>query len=121
MEGMMIEKNSKYTIWIEAESWAPGEWTPEDDNTDVIVRCVDGSRWIATFVSYQNVRTLAAKNRRSGENLSGAYLWIRDMILIDEVSRRCIEEVVNDLISTGSFETVFRSCADEEETAFEQK
>ena len=31
-------------LWIEAEQWAPGEWTPKDDNTDVIVTIDNESR-----------------------------------------------------------------------------
>lgn len=106
----MSHENPNYSVWIEAESWAPGEWTPDDDSTDVIVTWKDGGRWIATFISYQHVKTLTEKNRRSGENIAGTYLWIRDMILIDETSRQRIEEVVNDLINTGDFELVFRCC-----------
>jgi hypothetical protein len=109
------------SIWIEAESWAPGEWTPDSDSTDVIVTSADGSRQIATFISYEYIRTLTDRNRRSGENISGAYLWVRDMVLIDEVRRPRIEEVVNDLISGGDFELAFRHCSDEEMAAFEQR
>lgn len=96
-----------YTLWIEAEEWAPGEWTPADDNTDVIVTFDDVSRWVATFFSFANIQTLAEKNRRTGECLAGAYFWASDMILIDEVSRPRIEEVVQHLIQEGESEAVF--------------
>jgi hypothetical protein len=96
-----------YTLWIEAEAWAPGEWTPADDNTDVIVTFDDASRWAATFLSYANIQTLTKKNRRTGECLAGAYLWASDMMLIDEVSRPRIEEVVRHLLQEGEFEAVF--------------
>lgn len=96
-----------YTLWIEAEEWAPGEWITADDNTDVIVTLDDASRWVATFFSYANIHTLTEKNRRTGECLAGAYFWASDMILIDEVSRSRIEEVVHHLIQEGAFETVF--------------
>lgn len=96
-----------YTLWIEAEAWAPGEWTPADDNTDVIVTFDDASRWVATFFSYANIPTLTEKNRRSGECLAGAYFWANDMILIDEASRPRIEQVVHHLLEEGEFESVF--------------
>lgn len=96
-----------YTLWIEAEEWAPGEWTPADDNTDVIVTFADASRWVATFLSYTNIHTLTEKNRRTGECLAGAYFWASDMILIDEVSRPRIEEVVQHLIQEGEFAVIF--------------
>jgi hypothetical protein len=109
--------NSTMTVWIEAENWASGEWTPDNDSTDVIVTLEDGSRRIATFISYKYVNTLTERYRKSGENISGAYLWIRDMILIDEISRPRIEEVIKDLFKAGDFEVVFRLCSDEEREA----
>lgn len=35
----------EYTIWIEAEQWAEGEWDILDANSDAIVTFEDGSRW----------------------------------------------------------------------------
>jgi hypothetical protein len=96
-----------YTLWIEAEEWAPGEWTPADDNTDVIVTFADASCWVATFLSYANIQTLTEKNRQTGECLAGTYFWASDMILIDEVTRSRIEEVVQHLIQEGEFEAIF--------------
>jgi hypothetical protein len=60
-----------YSIWIEAEAWAEGQWNPHDDNTDVFVTFEDGSRWVATFFSYQNVLTLIEKDKQTGECLRG--------------------------------------------------
>ena len=73
----------------------------------------DGRRWGATCVSYQNVKTLQQKNTRTGESLSGAYLWARFLILVDEVSRQRIEAVISDLLSTGQFESAFEELADD--------
>jgi hypothetical protein len=94
-EKMAMNGNTKqvYMVWIEAEDWAPESWDRRDANTDVIVSREDGRRWGATFVSYQNVKTLQEKNQRTGESLSGAYLWTRFMILVDEISRQRIEAV----------------------------
>src|SRR5438552_6115520 len=103
----MKKERQKYTIWIEAEQWILGAWNTEDANTDVIVTWEDGSRWVATFFSYQNVQTLSEKNRRTGERLSGAYFWASNMILADQVSRQCIEQIIEELIKTNEFEMVF--------------
>ncbi len=116
----MTNEKHNYTLWIEAECWVPGTWTLADDTTDVIVTWEDGSRWGATFISYQHIHTLTEKNKSTGENLSGAYFWARDMILVDEVSRQRIEEVVHDLINEGDFELVFRQYPKEEEDGHEQ-
>ena len=86
-------------IWIEAEEWPPSEWDIADHNTDVAVTLSDGSRWIATFFTYQNVLSPAKKNQETGECLSGAYFWATEMILVDEVSSPRIEEIVHHLVT----------------------
>jgi hypothetical protein len=103
-------KRSIRHIWIEAEEWAPGEWTPANDNTDVIVTLDDGTRWVATFFSYSNIESLIEKNRRTGECLGGKYFWASDMVLADEISRNRIEEVTSYLVekSSSEFESIFK-------------
>jgi hypothetical protein len=99
---------NEYTIWIEAEHWAEGEWNPSDDNSDVIVTAANGTRWFATFFSYANISSLVEKFKQSGECLSGKYFWATDMLLVDEVSRHRIEEVVHHLVKGGEFEQIFK-------------
>ncbi len=96
-----------YYIWIEAEQWAPGEWEPRDCNSDVIVSFENGTEWVATFFTYQNILSLTKKNQGTGEGLSGKYFWAIDMLLVDELTRERVEEVVADLIAVGDFERVF--------------
>ena len=98
------------SIWIEAEQWAPGKWTPIDDNSDVIVTLENGNSWIATFFSYKNIQSLAQRDRTTGDCLHGNYFWASDMILVDEVSRSRIEEVIEHLIEHSEFERVFSRC-----------
>jgi hypothetical protein len=94
-----MNRRTVKSIWIEAEEWAPGEWTPIDDNSDVIVTLEDGTRWVATFVTYQNVLSLAAKKRQTGECMGGRYLAVTDMSRIDELTRPLVEAGVADLIA----------------------
>jgi hypothetical protein len=97
-----------YFIWIEAEHWADGQWDPFDSNSDVMVSFEKGGEWVATFFTYKNLTTLAKKNEGTGECLNGKYFWATDMILVDQLSRERVEEVVSHLISEGEFESVFR-------------
>ena len=62
----MIDKK-RYSVWIEAEKWPKGEWDIHKDNTDVIVKFVDGSVWVATFFIYSSInnRTLLNFVKRS--------------------------------------------------------
>lgn len=103
-------RGQQYTIWVEAEEWAEGEWTPVDDNSDAIVTFENGDRWVASFFSYQNIRSLTEKNRATGECLGGKYFVATDLILVDEVTRERIEEVVADLIEDESFQIYFAFC-----------
>ncbi|MGI8653607.1 MAG: hypothetical protein ACR2LC_00145 [Pyrinomonadaceae bacterium] len=105
--GMRMESQNYY-IWIEAEQWASDEWSPTDDNSDVIVSFENGAEWVATFFTYKNISTLVKKNMLSGECLQGKYFWASDMILVDEIGRARVEEVVRHLIDDGEFEKVFR-------------
>jgi hypothetical protein len=66
------------------------------------------SEWVATFSTYKNLSTLAKKNESTDECLNGKYFWAIHMILVDELSRERVEEVVSHLISEGEFESVFR-------------
>jgi hypothetical protein len=100
-------RRGDYTIWIEAEEWGEGAWNPADEASDVIVTFADGRRWIASFVAYGHVATLVERNRESGENLGGRYLWASDLVLVDQVRRDSIEAVVADLMADGGFESAF--------------
>ena len=100
-------------IWIEAEQWAEGELNRVDDNSDVIVTFEDGSHWVATFYTFKNITTLVEKFRASGECLDCGYFWASDMILIEEINREKIEQVINELISSGEFESAFSNCTED--------
>jgi hypothetical protein len=109
-----LKEIRKKHIWIEAEEWAKGEWNSEDANLDVIVTFSDRSKWVASFFTYKNILTLSGKNKHTGENMNGAYLWSSDMVLIDIASRERILAVINYLIENDEFESVFNRYPDVE-------
>jgi hypothetical protein len=77
------------TIWIESEHKGSiiGGHKYTDDNSDVIVTFSDDKKYVATFFTYDNVKTLTEKNKKTGELLSGKYFWASDMILVDKTFR----------------------------------
>lgn len=99
------------TIWIESEDKAPisGGQLYTDDNSDVIVTFSDDKKYVATFFTYDNVKTLTEKNKRTGELLSGTYFWASDMILVDRIDRETIEKVIDDIIKENYFDQLFKS------------
>jgi hypothetical protein len=101
----MLNKN--YSLWIEAESWAQGEWDIDNGNTDVVVEFEDKTRWVASFFTYKNIEKLVERNQTTGECLHGKYFWSSDMILVDQISRESIDEIVKHLLNEGSFASIF--------------
>ena len=99
-----------YSVWIESESWDQELWNEEDNNTDVVVKFGDGSEWMATFFTYQNILSLSKKYEETGECLNGNYFWASEMILVKKINRNVIEEVISQLFEDGSFENVFKLC-----------
>jgi hypothetical protein len=97
-----------YTVMLEAERWESGSWAPHDANSNVTVTFAGGVCWFATCFSYANIATLMEKNRRTGECLYGRYFSAPNMLLVDEVSRERVEEVVAELIATGEFPAIFQ-------------
>lgn len=100
--------NQNYYIWAEFEQWENSTVNPADCNSDVIVSFENGAEWAATFFTYANIFALAEKNKKTGECLNGKYFWASDMILVDEITRERIEEVVRHLIQVNEFEVVFK-------------
>ncbi|SHJ97527.1 hypothetical protein SAMN02745163_02968 [Clostridium cavendishii DSM 21758] len=103
----------KYKVWIEAEEWVEGEWNVHNDNTDVIVEFDIWDRWVASFFTYSNINKLIENNQNTGECLCGKYFWAANMLLVDEVSRKRIQEVIEHLINKNEFEGVFKKFCDE--------
>ena len=104
-----------FLLWIEAEEWPAGEWTPADAVTDAVVTLDDGTRWVGSCCSFAHLATLRANCAETGENLGGKYLWASDLILVDDTSRASLEAVVRDLLAAGELEHAFSPVADEEE------
>jgi hypothetical protein len=93
------------TLWIGAEHWAPGQWEPKNDVTDAIATLDDGTRWIGTFCAFAHLEQLRANLAANGDCLEGRYLWMSDLILVDDTSRPSLEAIVRDLVSTGEYQS----------------
>ncbi|MGO8746356.1 MAG: hypothetical protein ACLQNE_10230 [Thermoguttaceae bacterium] len=80
---------------------------PLRDNVDVEVVFDDGSRFVATFFTLENVQMIMDGYRQTGECSKGLYFWASDMILVRRLTRQNIAKVVGDLIGEGEFEKAF--------------
>jgi len=107
----------QYDVWIEADHWGKGQlyphlptadWSWDDACSDVSVTFANGVKWIATFVTYQHVASLRQQLSKTGECLAGRYLQIADMVLVEDVSRVTVEEVIRHMLQTREFQRSFR-------------
>lgn len=93
-------------IWYEYEHWSEGI-DELDCNSDVIFELSDGSKWCATFFTYQNLLSLSKKNHTTGENLSGKYFYADKPIFISRMDKATIISVIQDIVQINELESVF--------------
>ena len=107
-------KNDIKNIWIASEVHGPviGGTAEINDNTDVIVTFNDNTRFIATFFTYENIEHLRQKNKRTGECLNGRYFWASDMIIVDRINKKEVEEIIDSLIEDDYFTLIFDKISD---------
>lgn len=86
-------------LWFEFEEWADG-YDRNDENADVHFELNDGTRWCASFFTYQNLLSQSRKNQATGECLSGQYFYADKPIFISEMNKELIVSVLNDIIRT---------------------
>lgn len=91
---------------------ATDDWNPVDDNVDVEVAFLDGSRYTATFFTIENIRSLFAKNKNTGECAGGTYLWATEMILVEKLDIETMRATVHGLIRDGELDVAFTRVPD---------
>lgn len=96
-------------IWIESEDKGAiiGGTEEVNNNSDVIVTFDDNSKYVATFFTYDNIEYLRQKNKQTGECLNGRFFWASDMIIIERINRKEIEEIIEHLINEKDFDSIF--------------
>ena len=92
------------SIWLEFESWAK-PYDEYDANSDVQFKLSDGTEWIATFFTYQNILSINEKNKATGECLSGLYFCATDMILIEKLNRESVLLVIEQMLEDDEIST----------------
>lgn len=83
-----------------------------DANLDIEVRLADGSRWSATVFTVENLRSLMATWRATGEH-SGRYVWAPDMLVVDRLSDTGLRELIDELVAEGVLQDILKPLRDE--------
>ncbi|MEN8228471.1 MAG: hypothetical protein ABFS38_09980 [Bacteroidota bacterium] len=77
-------------------------------STDVIVLSENGSKYLASFFTYDNIVERRLISKRNGEYMDGLYFWDKNMIIVEECSLTAIQKVVLHLIDEGEFQEAFK-------------
>jgi hypothetical protein len=100
----MIEKRRH--IHIGAEDWIDDV---EGAHADVVVTFPDSTRWISNFYTIKCIESIRKDYLQNGYCLNGAY-WCGEsspVIIVDNISRTRIEQVIDELIESAQFQYVF--------------
>ena len=85
---------------------------PQDDNVDVFVEFDSGERFVATFFTLDNLRSIMSEYRATGECAGGLYLWSTHMIIVERLTKPNVDRVIADLMETDEFTAAFEKVAD---------
>ena len=85
------------SIWFEFGEWS-APYNEDDANSDVIFKLSDGTKWVASFFTYQNLLSLSKKNKKTGEYLNGLYFCSTDMIFIEKLNPESILKVLEHML-----------------------
>ena len=102
----MIQGNPVSDTYV-VEILDHGKLNPEDDNVDVFVYFADGRKFVATFFTVSNIRSVMRKDRGTGECAGGLYFWASNMIVVERLDRETIERTVADLMRSNEFAKAF--------------
>ena len=58
-----MDKLEITSIWFESDNWQ-NPYDENDSNMDVIFTLNNGTKWVSTFFTYQNILSLARKTRQ---------------------------------------------------------
>ena len=113
----MIEIEGKgYRIWSPHPFH---EGCSKYGNIDVHVYLQDGTHYVTTMYTVENLREVLELGRLSGECAGGAYTWDTSMIVMRDLSLATIQAVVEDLIQSGYIQRAMDLCTSPPESAHE--
>lgn len=87
----------------------------EVDTVDMWVILDDGERWSGTVCTLDNVRRTMDRWRETGECLDGSYFWVWDGLIVRDRGLPAMTAVIDHLVATGEYTSVFRSVGREDD------
>lgn len=97
-----------FSLRFEWERWEPGQYDPDDCNSDVFVHFEDGREFVGTFFTLANVASLLERWARSGEHAGGAYFWSANAVVVRRLDEEHIRVALQDMLRSGSLERALK-------------
>jgi hypothetical protein len=94
-----------FKLWLEFEEVDPATWDTQNDFCNIQVYLPDGRHYGINVWTYQYLQTSIEQDKASGNNLNGIYQIPPDL-LVQELSRECLEKVIADILTIGDLEKV---------------
>ncbi|MDO7886238.1 hypothetical protein [Hymenobacter cheonanensis] len=95
-----------FSLWLEFEHvTVADDWDSTDDFCNIHVDLPDGRHYGLTVWTYKFIRQAVAADKHNGDNGGGQYLIPPDL-LVEDLTRECIELAIADLLGRGDLEKV---------------
>lgn len=106
-------------VWIDSEPEIG--FDPKTDSADVLAEMEDGRLWQAHFVTLAHVQqelALSLEVARNTPALAPRQFLAMEMahVIVEELTPEVIEDVVDNLMALGVFESVFAECSPDAES-----
>lgn len=97
-------------VWIDTPTLDP--YDPETGDVDVMIEMENGELWTAHFVTLPYIQQQLEMSRAVAERQSelgrvGFMALETPHVVVDRLTQEAIEDVVDNLLILGTFETVF--------------
>ncbi|MFJ8689861.1 hypothetical protein [Micromonospora wenchangensis] len=77
------------------------------ENMDVEVTLDDGSRWVATLLTLDEIRRLMGRWKTTGECLDGSYFQCADLVIVERGGIDAATGLLSRLVDTAQIRDVF--------------
>lgn len=96
---------TEFKLWLEFEEVSPSEWDIENDFCNIHVDLADGRHYGINVWTFKFLETAIKNEEVKGSGTNGLYIIPPDL-LVKILTRDCIQETIEHLLSQGELENV---------------
>lgn len=94
-----------FKLWLEFEEVDSSTWDTENDFANIHVDLPDGRHYGLNVWTYKFLETAIKHDLQEKNSLNGLYIIPPDLF-VKELTRKCIQQTIADLLERGDLETV---------------